>query len=99
MIVSAVKYLTRFTHLSLLAGSETQITIKLTRNPTNNRGARDVKAIGPSQIKQEVNSSRQKLLSFKALVDTSGRQSEALLDGEKLKYCMFIFILLCRIPT
>lgn len=34
-------------------GSETQITIKLTRNPTNNRGARDVKAIGPSQIKQE----------------------------------------------
>lgn len=62
MIVSAVKYLTRFTHLSLLAGSETQITIKLTRNPTNNRGARDVKAIGPSQIKQEVNGSRQKLI-------------------------------------
>ena len=39
-------------------GSATQVTIKLVRTPTSNKGARVVKVISASQVKQEVSNSQ-----------------------------------------
>lgn len=48
----------RIIRFSSTAGSATQVTIKLVRKSTINKGARVMKVISASQVKQEVSHSR-----------------------------------------
>ena len=61
-------------------GSATQVTIKLVRTPTSNKGARVVKVISASQVKQEVSNS---VTTFSSVVVYTG--------PEHVDHCVFIW--------
>ena len=52
------KFIVMHVFLPPPTGSATQVTIKLVRTPTSNKGARVVKVISASQVKQEVSNSQ-----------------------------------------